>query len=658
MSSSVDVTLNGIDNLSGVLARASAAGTAMGNVLTAAMSTVGNVVGGALTKVNSLVGEAMNVQNSMIATAGSTQALLGGSFKEATEYAEKLSIAFTEMGAKLPGTTQDYKDIGATISDDVGGAFKDLTGALDKPAFEKALLEMTQGVGILAQTAGTAAGEAAFAIARVVNGDKNAFKLLFFDKNPVIKNQVEKFLEAEGKTLEGWTEMTSKERILILNKALGKAASPEMVAALGKTASGKLAEWETALFDSSTGLIGFLRKVETRGGQTALDALYTLMDKTQIAFESMAARFPFKFDVMEAIIDGMTAVGALMDGVGGFFKGNNLGAIGTRITAELTKVFSAVQSLDFQAIGGNVATGLQDILSKAGNALKALLSGLDIKGAFIGITDVASKLTQGIGHMTSTMAANLGDGINVSTAAIIRAAKGANWTEIGTRASGAFANAISAVIKTVVTLIASTNWQQVFEAVKALAEGLQQALRAAIVNLGSAMVTAVASGIGQIVSAVSGYLQQAFASAVSAIGGAAAPAVPTPTATPTATPATTGTATPPATTPPAASPTANANTDAETAALQAAAAGRSAATGNLQPLFAAVTDEQRNSGGKALIANTNETILNPKQTGAISKLIGGFSPTINITAGQNANDIAQAVTSALDTLYRQYQMVL
>lgn len=66
MASRIDVTLNGIDNLSSVLRGASMAGTVMGNAISGAMGLVGNAVSGAVGKMQSLVSSASDAQTDMI----------------------------------------------------------------------------------------------------------------------------------------------------------------------------------------------------------------------------------------------------------------------------------------------------------------------------------------------------------------------------------------------------------------------------------------------------------------------------------------------------------------------------------------------------------------------------------------------------------------
>ena len=707
MASRIDVTLNGIDNLSSVLRGASMAGTVMGNTISSAMGLVGSAVSASVSQVQSLVSSASDAQLDMIAFSGSMQAMLGGSFGEASAYADKLNAKFVEMGATLPGVTSDYATIARTIGDDVGNALKGLDGSLDKDAFEAKLLEMSRGVGILAQTAKTSASEAGFAIQRVMNGDKNAFKLLFFDKNPVVKNQVEKFLSAEGKTLENWAEMTTKDRINILNKALGKAASPEMIAALSKTAAGKYAEWETTLFDPTTGLLGFMRKVESRGQQTAMDAIYKLMDSTESAFTNIAALFPFKVDVMAGIIDTLTTVSGMMDNVANGFKGLDLSNLQGSLTGGINGMFTAFKSFDFSPLGSTIGKTISGMLTTGVDIAAGILSGVNFEGVLAGIhtvgnnlvtgfdvmvrelqsgigtklTDVSStvmtvlatmdwtsviaglgevtdRMVKGLFSLTQSLAGALGEGVSMMANAVTQAATGADWTSIGISASNAFASAITGIVSTVVKLITSTDWGAILNAVTALALGLREAFRAAIINLGTALVSAVASGIGSLATAVTSYLQSAFQSALSSVSAVTTPPVapvapvaptsPTPTPSPVASPV----ASLPGQTPSASSPVASVEADA----LRAAASGRTAATGNLAPLFAAVSDEQRVSGGKAIIANSRETILNPTQTNALAKVMGSFSPTINVSGGGNSQDIALAVTNALDQLYRQYQL--
>jgi len=616
MSQSIDVTLNGVDNLSSVLRNASAAGTAMGNLVSGAMGLIASSVGTAVEGVKGLISSASAVQTDLIAASGSMQALMGGSYKDASLYAEKLNNSFVKMGSTLPGVTEDYASIGRTISDDVGAAFKGLTGQLDKPAFEKALLSMSQGVGILAQSAGESATGAGQAIARVMNGDKAAFKLLFFDKNPIVKNQVEQFLKAEGKTLEDWTTMTTRDRIGILNKALDKAASPEMIAALTATAAGKYAEWETMLTDPTTGLLGFMRKVESRGGKTALDALYGLMEKTEGAFQAIADKFPFKVDVMAGVIDALTSVGTLMDGIKNVFSAKDLGAVAANIQSSMSGLFSSFSSLDTTAIGTSLATGLTDLLSKASQGIATMFQGIDLGSVFTKLASANTSIVEGISAFTMKLAESLATGVNTSATAITQAATGADWASIGKSASNAFAAAITGLVGTVASFLSRVDWSSVLTALSALIEGFRAAVRSAVMNLGLAMASAVTNGLATLASSVAQYIQSAFTASMPSMPSPVA--VPTPTPTPTATATPTPTATPPATgTPPAAgtpratvpvaggSASASAATiAAETRALQAAAAGRSAATGSLQPLFAAVSDEQRISGGRAVLANT------------------------------------------------------
>jgi len=811
MTQRIDVLLTGTDNLSSVLSKASTTGVMMGQAISGALGAVANSVGAAMSQMSGLVTQAADAQVTLIAASGSMQALMGGSFKDAQVYTEKLNSAFVAMGATLPGVTSDYADIGATIADDVGGAFKSLNGELDKVSFEKALLSLTRGTGVLAQAAKTSASEAAFAIQRVMTGDKNAFKLLFFDKNPVIKSQVEKFLASEGKTLEDWTELTTKDRIGILNKALDKAASPEMIQALSATAAGKYAEWETALKDPTSGLLGFMRKLEVRGGKTALDGLYALMQSSESLFKALAEKFPFKSDLMVGIFDVFSTISGYMDGassaltaiptldasrlqeVGALiaqFVESTITSAGSAINSVISSSASLINSftstasdvigrIDFAGFGASVGDALGGFLTHGMEYVKQAVGAINISSVIKNVSAIGLGIITALSEMVGELSSSLAEAFNDVTSLVISGAENADWQAIGTSAGQAFGEAVKGVVKAVVNLIGETNWLQVIQAVVSLAEGINEAFRAGMLALGKSMVSAAVSGIAQLASAIPNYIQTAFSQALASITGAATPTVtPIVSTTPTTstTPATTTTTTTPTTsttpvtpsntTTPATPTTPLAPTTPVAPTTPAAANGSleplskatgvsvpnlssslskpvtaatgsleplskatgvsvpnlssslskpvtavtgsleplskatgvsvpnlssslskpvtavtgsleplskatgvsipnlssslskpvTAVTGSLEPLLSAVRREEEVSGGRALIANSTETILNKTQTTNLVKGMGGFSPVINITAGGNTQEIANAVLSQIENLYRQYQL--
>jgi len=265
MQNVVNVLLTASDQMSGVIQGAVRSATLQANMLSNAFSIAGDLAGKAFSTFGTMVTTAAASETDLIASTGALAAVLGQPFEKAFEYSKQLNTQFSKMGNDLPGTTEDFAQIGRILTDDLASAFKHVDGSFDKVGFEGKLFAITRGVGVLAQAAKTSATEAGFAIQRVAAGDANALKLLFFDKNPFVKNFIVKSLTEQGKQLSDWSKLTQESRLDILEKALNAAASPEVIDKLTRTVDGIMAAWQSSVFDPSVGALGMLRQLASRG---------------------------------------------------------------------------------------------------------------------------------------------------------------------------------------------------------------------------------------------------------------------------------------------------------------------------------------------------------------------------------------------------------
>ena len=422
----INVSLNGIDNISPVLTGIVAKGTAMGNVLTGALSAVGQGLGAIAGGVREQFTEASRVQLQMIGSSGSLMAVLGVGYGEALNLSKELNQEFTRMAAILPGVTAEYAQIGMSVADDVFNAIRDSDGKVDLPQAKKLLLELTEGWGLLAQQAGSSADEASQNLVRMLGGDVKTLKMAMFDRSPAFKNSLDKVMAADGKTKKDWEEATTKQRALWIKDTLDMTLPPEAIEQMKVTADGVLQGWKSAIFDAGSGVFGFLREIESRDNGTVMAVLSEALMSANKMFEAIAAVFPFKVDLLAPLYDSLKFIGGMLDKAAikisdGFTIEGVIGAasklsdsiVGTidrtikSASSGLAAMLSGTSDADMGSLV-DLSVGLAGVVSSLAASLRVRVLGM-ITSLFNGVVGAVGSLNVGsVGNLGSELGRMLG----------------------------------------------------------------------------------------------------------------------------------------------------------------------------------------------------------------------------------------------------------
>ena len=125
------------------------------NLLSAAITSGMRLASDAVGMFSDKLKQSADLQLSNTSVASTFAALTGKSFESGTAFASKMSEQISLLAGKLPGANSEYRAIAARITDSVLPAFQDLNGVLDQQNFEKGLLNITKGLGVLSTASKT-----------------------------------------------------------------------------------------------------------------------------------------------------------------------------------------------------------------------------------------------------------------------------------------------------------------------------------------------------------------------------------------------------------------------------------------------------------------------------------------------------------------------
>jgi hypothetical protein len=477
----VNVLLTARDNMSAVITGAVRNGAMQAQLLGNAFSAAGEIAGKAFSTFGDMVKTAAGSETDLIAATGALQSVLGGTFGEAFEYSKKLNAEFSKMGAELPGTAENFASIGRILSDDLANSFKRVDGSFDKVGFEDKLMTITRGVGVLSQAAKTSAFEAGFAIQRVIAGDANALKLLFFDKNPVIKNQIVSGLKEQGKSLKDWAKLTQQARLDMVAAALNSAAGPEVIDKLQSSVEGITSGWQSKIFDPTVGALGMLRSLSSRGTRSALDAFRDLLTTTDTFMKELGAIWPFKVDIMVSLYDAFTYLNKLVSAATGVVMG---------VGEELRK------GLDFLPA---LRKGFGAIPNELGKLVGSLKFG-----------DVFANVLKNISGFFATAAGVFGKTLNFGLRAVSSAL---NDLTLGPKLGLAMGELVGRGTGIILTFLLTTDWGSVFQILLKLIPQVISAAAGAAVGLVSGLI----SQLGPLVKAAGSGILSGLSGLASAV---------------------------------------------------------------------------------------------------------------------------------------------
>jgi hypothetical protein len=436
-------------------------------------NVITNGVSSAFSALNDKFKESTQLQLNNITATSTFAALTGKSFADSGELVQKLNNNLAEAAAKLPGSTQAYKDIALGISDNLIPAFTDANGAFNEGAFLEGITDITKGLGVLGAASNVAAKDVSKFTAKFLGGSSisELKQLLFAEANPAFLSLVEKRLAESGKKLQ---DLTVKERTEILKAVQSQLVTPDTIRAASGSVGGLIEGLKSNLFDASSGMFGLMRDLDTKtkGEQSVLTAINDGLDALigddglfSVLAKSLSELGISFGDPMVTLREGIITFTANIKKFSDNLK--NLSSldsipelIGTGLANLVNNAFSFLQGLDYSFIGeitlsaiGNFFRGVGSFLANLDSGVYATLAaGILIQvGVVPAITTLASGLLATFVAGTAGLPLLLVAAAGLAIAALAKAIID-NWSQISAMISGHFSNIIQA-FKSPVALI-------------------------------------------------------------------------------------------------------------------------------------------------------------------------------------------------------------
>ncbi|RCJ38101.1 hypothetical protein A6769_10130 [Nostoc punctiforme NIES-2108] len=249
-------------------------GSLLGNLGSNGVMAALNMVSSGIQNAIGSIGQAAKTQTLGLAEAGDLAGKLGVSFAKAKDLVRDTRMEIVKMAAALPGETEDFTNIGSSLSSTVAGLAKG-----DTKKYKDMLLGMTEGYGVLGSIRGADSTMGGNTLNKLLSGGSTlaeAFNVEIFARNPALREEILKQhkLLAGGKEFK---ELSTQTRFEILDAARKKAITQETLASFDGTVDSMVQIMKTNIFNQDTGLFGFLKAIPSMGNRTGLDGVQGLM---------------------------------------------------------------------------------------------------------------------------------------------------------------------------------------------------------------------------------------------------------------------------------------------------------------------------------------------------------------------------------------------
>lgn len=245
-----------------------------GNLGATALSAGLGLVASGIQNIFGAIGTAAKTQTLGLAEAGDLAGKLGINFGKAKDLVRDTRIEIVKMAAALPGETEDFTNIGSSISSTIAS----ISGG-DTKKYKEQLLGLTEGYGVLGSIRGADSTMGGNALNKLLSGGSTlaeAFNVEIFARNPALREEILKQHKLIGGGKE-FKELSTQTRFEILDAARKKAITQETLASFDGTVDSMIQIMKTNIFNQDTGLFGFLKAIPSMGNRTGLDSVQGLM---------------------------------------------------------------------------------------------------------------------------------------------------------------------------------------------------------------------------------------------------------------------------------------------------------------------------------------------------------------------------------------------
>ncbi|MFA9201144.1 MAG: hypothetical protein ACEQR8_08155, partial [Cypionkella sp.] len=334
---------------------------------------ISQVVGGAL-KGGGL-SEAVNVQLETNTATSTLAALTTLDIGGAAAQIDTLNKRLAESAAALPGATQDYKRLASVLSDNLIGAFKDVSGNLDTDAYVDSLSKISESYGALTASTTRDTGNTALALTRALGGasESQLRQFAFFEQNATALNQINRLLAKAG--AESLADLNIEGRVKLLEAVGDTLITQDFKDLAENSVDGLLQSFRSALFDGSTGIFGLNRDLDS-----ALEGTQSVFTSFNEILRGTIGQNADDMGLLFRVVESAKAAGANI--------GDPLMAQKTILDAIALSVENAKTKTDafFQSTGGQALISVYNAVSGVMNSI--LMNTGELQTAFVGIATV------------------------------------------------------------------------------------------------------------------------------------------------------------------------------------------------------------------------------------------------------------------------------
>jgi hypothetical protein len=431
--------------LESAMTKASLAGNLMATGITSGLSAVVKTAGAAASGITNAFKQAGVVQMEMAATAGDFAKLTGMSYADASKEVQNFSERMDKIAARLPGATEDFKNLGRGIMDNLLPAFKDAAGELDSGAFNASLDAITESATLRANFSNVGTNQAGQAISKLISGNSSISELRqleFFEKNPAVIA----FIEAEAEKAGGDLKTLGSRKLVSIAETALKV-NDDVLNAARNSVGGIMEGFKDSLFSPTQGVFGVMRDLDTAtsGNQTVF-ASFSLIVKKIFGDNGIFALgsqilndLGLTTDPMQSLANALGKVGAFLDNTRKSLQGlANLtddtrgidasklfSDIGGKLGAWLASQFNNLTSTNLDGLGERLGAGMTQLV----NGLSNFIADIDMiklsEGVLRFLGEIAIALVNTVQNVDwgkllealATVALVIGAGILAATAA-------------------------------------------------------------------------------------------------------------------------------------------------------------------------------------------------------------------------------------------------
>jgi hypothetical protein len=390
-------------SMTGAVAKGNLLASGIGAGLSSVVDMAGKV-GGAIA---GMFNNAAKSSLSNIGTAGDLARVTGMSFAESQKDIANFTLEMAKMSKDLPGSSEQFSQIGISLSDNLATGLKDVNGQLDLKTFREYRTEFAKFGAMRTEFSGVRLEDTNLFISKMLDGRSLAElkTLKFAESNVGVMAEMERQLKNSGKDLK---DLSKREIIELAKSSL--SIQDEVIKAAQNSTKGIIAGFKDGLFNKDAGIFGIMRDLNKKvdGNQSVFSSFERIVQKLLgengvfAQSSEILQNLGLTSDPMQMLANGLGKFGAWLDKTNkwlssivsmsddsrGFSAGKLLkelpAKLGSWLSKQVNKIFSGAANLDAKKLGGLVGNGLAAVI----NANMSYIRNLNFTGIAAGVLKI------------------------------------------------------------------------------------------------------------------------------------------------------------------------------------------------------------------------------------------------------------------------------